>query len=261
MRAAQTLGVEAEPRRDRGLVVVQQQVGVGGQAVEHGAAGIGLEVDDQAALVAVDRCEVRAAAIRRIAPVGRTPAARLVAVGRLDLPDLGAQVAEEHAGDRPRVDARAVEHADAGEGEGGVHRSGKPSLIGEPPVPVPCTPQQAGGADEGRGGDADRARRCDRSRPRLGRDPRRRPRRRGGGLRLDLGLRPPPLPLRGGADDRDPRGLDDPLRARRRDDAPRPRGAGAGDAVPQPGAAGQDGDDAGRGERRAADPGGRLRLA
>ena len=43
--------------------------------------------------------------------------ARLLAAHRLDLDDLGAEVGQDHAAARPRLEARELEHADAVEGE------------------------------------------------------------------------------------------------------------------------------------------------
>ena len=83
----------------------------------------------------------------------------------------------------------------------------------------------------------------------------------GGRARLDLGLRPPAVPLRGQARRGPSRGLDDARGTR----SGRPAG-GAGRArhvlvVPQPGTHGQDGRDARRPVRRAGDPRPRVRLA
>ena len=96
------IGLEAQACRRGRPVVVHEQVGRREQALEAGAAGIGPQVEHDAALVAVHRCEVGAAPIRRVAPPRRTPAAGLVAVGRLDLDDVGAEIGEQHGRERAR---------------------------------------------------------------------------------------------------------------------------------------------------------------
>jgi hypothetical protein len=101
---------------------VDQQIGGIGEAVEHGSARIGPEVEHAAALVAVDAREVGASPIGRVAPPRWSPPSRLVAAGRLKLDDVGAQVGEEHGRERPRQHAADIEHADAGERELTVHR-------------------------------------------------------------------------------------------------------------------------------------------
>ncbi len=101
--------------------VVQEQVGVRGQASQQGVAVIGPQVDHEAALVAVDRCEIGAPPIRWIAPERRTPSPRLVAGGRLELPDVGPQVAEQHRRERPGQNAAEVQDADPGQGQRRSH--------------------------------------------------------------------------------------------------------------------------------------------
>ena len=100
---------------------MDQQVGAIGQAVEQVAAGIGPQVDHDAALVAVDRAEVGAAPILRLAPPRWSPAAALVAARRLELDDVRPQIGQQHGGERAGQDTRAVHDAQAVEREGSVH--------------------------------------------------------------------------------------------------------------------------------------------
>ncbi len=78
---------------------------------------VGPKVEPHAALVPIDREEVR----RRPRPVGggadpwRAPAARPIALGRLDLDDIGAQVAEQHGAVGPGQHGRAIDDPEAGQ--------------------------------------------------------------------------------------------------------------------------------------------------
>ena len=121
MAGVQGIGVEAQAARGAGSVVVHEQVRRGKQAVEAGAAGIGLEIEDDRALVAIDRCEVRAAPIGRVTPPRRPPVARLVTIGRLDLDDVCAEVGEEHRRERAGQHAAGVDHPDSVERRGPIH--------------------------------------------------------------------------------------------------------------------------------------------
>ena len=93
------------------------------QPAQDGGALGALEVEPDAALVAVDRQVVgggpRPVGRRRSDP-RRPPAARRVTLGRLDLDDVGAEVAEEHRAVRPGQDGRAVDDPQAGERAGSV---------------------------------------------------------------------------------------------------------------------------------------------
>ena len=86
-------------------------VGARGEAMHDGAAGFGLEIDRDAALVAV-RAEKHGA----LSAAERRPAPRLIAgAGRLDLDDLGAEVAQILGAERAREHLGEVENADAGQ--------------------------------------------------------------------------------------------------------------------------------------------------
>ena len=113
MAHAERIGLDAKAGSRARPVVVDEEIGVGQQAVEVRAARIGAKVEDDRALVAIDRCEIRAAPVGRIAPPRRPPRARLVALRRLDLDDVGAEVGEEHRRERAGQDAARVDHADA----------------------------------------------------------------------------------------------------------------------------------------------------
>ena len=84
------------------------------------ATAVGLlEVEPDAALVPVDRQVVGRgpglAGRRGRADPRRAPAARRVAVGRLDLDDVGAEVGQQHRAVRPGQDRRAIDDAQAGQ--------------------------------------------------------------------------------------------------------------------------------------------------
>ena len=100
---------------------MDQQVGAIRQAVEQLATDVGPQVDHDAALVAVDRAEVGAAPILGRAPPRRSPAPALVAGRRLELDDVRPKIGQQHGGERPGQDARAVQDAQAVEREGSVH--------------------------------------------------------------------------------------------------------------------------------------------
>jgi len=114
---AQRIGPQAQAGRRGGAVVVHEEVRATQQPVQQLATRIGAQVEHDRSLVAVDRCEVRAAPLGRVAPPRRSPGARLVAVGRLDLDDIGAEVGQQHGGERPGQHAADVDDADAFQGE------------------------------------------------------------------------------------------------------------------------------------------------
>src|SRR5580700_8597233 len=76
------------------------------------AAGIGFEVDGDAALVAVESAEE--ASSKADQPPGR------IARHRLDLDHVGAEVGEDQARARTHDGVAEFEHADAGKGQGAV---------------------------------------------------------------------------------------------------------------------------------------------
>ena len=118
-RAPHETGLCGENRRDvesislehAALEVVDDDVGARDQATDERAiVGIG-EIGDDALLVAVDAEVIGALAG---AVEGRTPAAGVVAgAGSLDLDDVGAEVAEQHARERARQDSAQIEHVDS----------------------------------------------------------------------------------------------------------------------------------------------------
>jgi len=92
--------------------IVDENVGFFDQAGEDSLPRRNRHVERQRTLVAVD-----AEKIDRLAGhEGRTPLAGIVAsIGRLDLDDLGAHVAEHHGAEGACQDASQIEHADPGE--------------------------------------------------------------------------------------------------------------------------------------------------
>ena len=117
MARAERIGLEPQVGGGRRAVVVHEQVGRGEEPVEGDAAVIGAQVEDDPALVAVDRREVGTAAVGRVAPPWRAPGAGLVARRRLDLDDVGAEVGEEHGGERAGQHPAEVDDPDAVERE------------------------------------------------------------------------------------------------------------------------------------------------
>ena len=107
---AQALIVDAELCLDVGAEVLDHDVGLLGEALEHFEALRVLQVERHGPLVAVQILEVRALA----------RAARLLAAGilqqRVDLDDVGAPVRQlPHAGG-PGANAGEIEHGETGEG-------------------------------------------------------------------------------------------------------------------------------------------------
>jgi len=90
---------------------VEQHVGALGEPEQHAPGGFLLEIEDDRALVAIDRQVERAHG----GVAHRAELTRGVALGRLDLDDLGAEIAELLRGPRPEHDGRAIHHPDAGQ--------------------------------------------------------------------------------------------------------------------------------------------------
>ena len=96
-------------------LALEEHVGPLGERQQQLAAARPVDGQRDAALRGVERePEERAVGIGRPAPEGRPPARR-VALRRLDLHDVGAEVAEDLAGEEAGL-VREVEDADAGEG-------------------------------------------------------------------------------------------------------------------------------------------------
>ena len=109
----QLVGSDVPAFHDAGPEVLDEHVGVFDEAAQDLLAlGLG-EVECDGPLVAGDHLRPQAVAVLVVA-VG----AGRVAVGVLDLDDVGAVVAEQHGGDRGGVDGAKVEDPDAGQGSG-----------------------------------------------------------------------------------------------------------------------------------------------
>lgn len=106
------LGADAEAFGDAGPVALDQDVGARDEVEHGGGAVLGLEVDEDGALVAVGEVP------------GRVDA-EAGAAGAVDADDVGAEVGEEHGGEGARADAGELDHAHPGEGAvpGGVRRA------------------------------------------------------------------------------------------------------------------------------------------
>ncbi|MNT29755.1 hypothetical protein D3C72_1655120 [compost metagenome] len=104
---AQAVGIEPVLRRRAGPQVVEENVGaLRDQLVQLGkVAGI-LDVKADEALAAVDGMEGRAAAL----PLARPPAARRIARGPFDLPDVRAESCKNLAGERRRSAVAQFDH-------------------------------------------------------------------------------------------------------------------------------------------------------
>ncbi len=99
----------AEPVHGAGRVVFDRHVGGRRQAVQQRAAFVGLEIDGEAALVAVEGAEETGGEAGQ--PPGR------IAADRLDLDHVGAEIGEDQPRARPHDGVAEFEHADAGKGE------------------------------------------------------------------------------------------------------------------------------------------------
>ena len=97
--------------------VLDHGVGIAGQPLEHGLAGLPLKVDDQAALVAVGGQKPR----RPVLDEGRShPPVVIAAVGLLHLDDVRSQVPQHHRAHGPGQDLGEIEHHHAGQGAVGL---------------------------------------------------------------------------------------------------------------------------------------------
>ena len=115
--AAQALlGADAEAFGDAGPVALDEDVGALDQ-VEYEAGPLGrLEVDDHGAFVAVGEV------MGRVDAEARTPWA-------VHPHHVGAEVGEEHGGERAGPDARQLDHAHPGERAGSCHCHQAPSTV------------------------------------------------------------------------------------------------------------------------------------
>ena len=100
----------AEPVHGAGRVVLDHDVGGCRQPMQQRAAFIGFEIDGEAALVAVERAEEAGGKAEQ--PAGG------IAVDRLDLDHVGAEIGENEPRARPHDGVAEFEHANAGKGEG-----------------------------------------------------------------------------------------------------------------------------------------------
>ena len=111
---AQALVADAEPVHHAGAEALEQHVGLAHEPQQHLAPGLGLEVDADRALVAVEREEERRAGARLGALVARRRPAHVVAQPRvLDLEHVGAEVGQQPGAEAAGQQPREVEHADA----------------------------------------------------------------------------------------------------------------------------------------------------
>jgi hypothetical protein len=100
---------EAEPLEHARAEVLHHDVRLLQQVDEHLLALVGLHVDRDRALVAVEHREIQAVGVRHVAQL----AARRVALRILELDDVGAHPGEELRAGRPRLHVRHVEDPDS----------------------------------------------------------------------------------------------------------------------------------------------------
>src|SRR5437667_364687 len=111
----QALVADAEPVHHADLGVLDHRVHALGEAEEGVAVGLGLQVEDDAPLVPGDAREV-AAVVAALAVLGEgRHAARHVALRRLDLDSVRAEVGEEHRAEGAGEGLRQAEEAEVGE--------------------------------------------------------------------------------------------------------------------------------------------------
>ena len=101
--------VGAEPPGYAGAVVVDDDVGPADEVGEHLLAAAAAEVDDDAALVALQVHDVGRERAHHQGGTRAVELARVLAAGRLDLDDVGAEVAEYRRGERPGDDRGEVD--------------------------------------------------------------------------------------------------------------------------------------------------------
>jgi hypothetical protein len=110
VRGGEGVGLDAGPPRGLRGAVLDEDVGRRPQALQQRDAGRPLEIDREAALVAVHGQEPGGCAGR---PLPLEPRRR--APGRLDPDHVGAHVGEQHGAECARQDVRQVEHAETAE--------------------------------------------------------------------------------------------------------------------------------------------------
>ena len=112
---AQRRIVDLQPFGDAGAPVLDHHVGGPHQFVKHLSPRILLEIEGDAALVAVERKE--AGAVVALQPVFHRFASLVARSRRLDLDHVGAHVAEQHAAIGPGHHLTEIENADTGKGQ------------------------------------------------------------------------------------------------------------------------------------------------
>ena len=108
---AQFLIAQAQAVHNAGTVILQNHVALGHQLAEHLFTGLALEVQDDAALVAVEVHIIGAFAVDN----GEVAAGVIALAGTLDLDDLGAQIRQHHAAVRSGKHAGQIQHLHAGQ--------------------------------------------------------------------------------------------------------------------------------------------------
>ena len=116
----QIVVADAQPFGDALAKILDEHIRLGGE-LAHDLAALGvLEVERDAALVAIHALEVGVDALRQVGQHAADPAElpSMVAIQRLDLDDLGAQVSQHHGGHRPELPHRPVNNTYSGQRAG-----------------------------------------------------------------------------------------------------------------------------------------------
>ena len=124
VRRRKALVVEAEALEPAHLEVLDHHVGGGDQLFQPGEVVRVAEVAGDRGLAAVGGVEIGRHPLgspvgARPVEEGRAPAAGVVALGRLDLDDLGAQIGQRLAGPRAGQNARQFDNLQPGQGRSG----------------------------------------------------------------------------------------------------------------------------------------------
>ena len=117
---------DAEPVGDSRLEALDHDVRGGDEPADRLLPGLGLQVDGDARLVAVQRQE-QTAELLAGTESGHAPAPRALALARLHLDHLGAEVAEQHRTRRSRHRGGEVDDPDAVQRQRRVHEASLPA--------------------------------------------------------------------------------------------------------------------------------------
>jgi hypothetical protein len=121
---AQRVGPEPEALHDARAEVLDHHVGLRGELLDDRDGLRVFQVQRQAALAGVELAEIGAVTLSRGVGAQRVPQAHVVALGRLDLDDVGPQVGKQARAVGAGKHDGEVEHAHAGERPGAAGLAG-----------------------------------------------------------------------------------------------------------------------------------------